>query len=1271
MKIFSYINLYVLTLAVSFTYCNLELKAQPQNAPVRQWTTTFASDTSSLGNAATCLYGVTQANDGGYVGVGYSFFINGSLQPYAAKVDAQGKNLWRVVIDDNNLSTAGILYDVQPVPGSNDVVAVGFKNGLVVIRIKQDGTVATGYPKYFNANNMTGMGTFNPIGLSIRVFNINDVPAGWLIGGDLFSCGTYNDQYQSAGGLVIKTDLNFNLDLNFKSHTNTAGWGKYNFMNTAFTYSDDRVAVRSVRPINDAGGNMIGILATGQAFDTACVCGASSCWPYTPNLNVFNARINMTGGVVWKTSLDESGLTGYVDNGPDTICLLAGALPENSSQIGFAAEQKADGSNEMIILAGLDWTQSTRPYCNNISIPFFGQNVADLALYTINTNSGAIMANKKINAGNCEGNEFKPSLVLDRCTNSAYVLGSQKNANLVMNRVFKIDVSTPTYTVMWTKDAIADEYGTYELNNAFAMTHTHDGGLVIAGCNESNPIGNFMLKLASDCQMNTLYDIDGLTINSGTTTWNTSRKVRGTIRIKSGAKLIINSNAQIEFADTRQTVDFATLSNNPGELPTKIIVEQGGNLTISGSAGTPKTTLRGMVSCYNCNNGINYNSAMWEGIEVWGHAALKQTFNNANANQGYVYLSGGAVLQDMFKGISVDKTSYVPYPDTRVFKGYPANTDTFGGGVIVIATANGAKFLNNLHSITFSTYTGTNTNFTALSNCSFTNATFQNNAWLKDKDLIDSLGGKIVSQRQLTVHNAKQISLTDCKFFGFSGINIKKRGTGIYCNDASLKIVNTGTVDNFTNLTNGIFINQSSAANQMVYMKGNRFANCYKAVVTRGSRFDYMEGNNFKIKNDANYNCGVHAWGSSNFHIRQNNFVGTGLATSSTHSIGNIAEYTTTMATQIEGNTFDNLNIGTQTQRNCGSVGSNRGLQINCNTYSQQLEHAWNIAPFNPGSLPNQGQACGAANRQAGNVFTDLHTCGGGNEHHIRSQVAFTYYDANCNNCTPDCKSAVVSNASCTSSNTLSCLTDQLPTTQTQADSLTIKMNATSNAQLKSLMRNTLTQYFILNNKMPQAEVILLGDSSSDNGKKLLIAFYIGYRKWSSAQNWLNKLTGAQGSDNQFYKSYFQIVKDVLSSGKSLGQLNATELTTVRSIATTTSLVAYNAQALLSTWYGEHHPIEIEINSGVIERYMVEDAQKAELKLFPNPAGTNTTFSSNLPMLTITIYDVNGKQIANYNLNGETYLYNIDIAQLNAGIYLATVLCQGGNPINARLVVLR
>ena len=34
-------------------------------------------------------------------------------------------------------------------------------------------------------------------------------------------------QYQSAGGLVIKTDVNFNLDLNFKSHANTAGWGKY------------------------------------------------------------------------------------------------------------------------------------------------------------------------------------------------------------------------------------------------------------------------------------------------------------------------------------------------------------------------------------------------------------------------------------------------------------------------------------------------------------------------------------------------------------------------------------------------------------------------------------------------------------------------------------------------------------------------------------------------------------------------------------------------------------------------------------------------------------------------------------------------------------------------------------------------------------------------------------------------------------------------------------------------------------------------------------
>ncbi|MBK8846361.1 MAG: T9SS type A sorting domain-containing protein [Bacteroidetes bacterium] len=1271
MKKISYIRLYTLILGVYISCCNDILIAQSQTPPVRQWTSTFASDTTSLGNAATCLYGVTQANDGGYVGVGYSFFINGSLQPYAAKVDAQGKNLWRIVIDDNNLSAAGILYDVQPVPGSNDVVAVGFKNGLVVIRIKQDGTIAAGYPKYFNSANMTGLGTFNPIGLSLRVFNLNDIPAGWIIGGDLFSCGTYNDQYQSAGGLVIKTDLNFNMDLNFKSHSNTAGWGKYNFMNATFAYSDDRVAVRCVRPINDAGGNMLGILATGQVFDTACICGATSCWPYTPNLNVFNARINLTGGVVWKTSLDEAGLSGYVDNGPDSICLLAGAQPENSSQIGFEAEQKANGSNEMIILAGFDWTQTTRPYCNNISIPFFGQNIADLAIYSINTNTGATMANKKINAGNCEGNEFKPALVLERCSNSAYVLGSQKNANLVMNRVFKIDVSTPTYTIRWTKDALADEYGTYELNNPFGMVLSHDGGLVIAGCNESNPVGNFMLKLANDCQMNTLYDINGLTINSGTTTWNTSRKVRGTIRVKSGAKLIINANAQIEFADTRQTVDFAVLSSNSGELPTKIIVEQGASLTISGTAGSPKTTLKGLASCYLCNNGDNFNSAMWEGIEVWGNASLKQTFNNANANQGYAYLSGGAVLQDMFKGVSVDKTTYAPHPDSRLFEGYPANDGGFGGGVIVVATANGAKFLNNLYGVTISTYMGTNTNFTALSNCSFTNAIFQNNAFLKDKALVDSVGGKIVSQRQLTVHNAKQISLADCKFFGFSGTNIKKRGIGIYTNDASLKIINSGTTDNFTNLTNGIFINQSSAANQVIYIKGNRFANCYKALLTRGSRFDYVEGNNIKVKNDANYNCAVHTVGSSNYHLRQNNFVGTGATTSSTHSLGNIAESTTSMPTQVEGNTYSNLNIGTQAQRNCGTTGNNRGLQINCNTYLLQFEHAWNIAPFNPGTLPNQGQACGTTNRQAGNVFADSHTCSGGNEHHIRSQVAFTYYDANCTNCSPDCKSALVSNAGCAASNIQSCNIDDLPATQVEADSLTIKMNATSNAQNKSLMRNTLAQYYLLINNMLQAEVILQGDSSSDNGKKILIAFYIGYRKWSNAQYWLNKLIGAQGSDNQTYKTYFQVIKDVLSSGRNLKQLNASELITVRSVAITNTLAAYNAQALLGTWYNENNPILIEIGNGVIERHLSETNNQSGLILFPNPSGINVTVNAKSPMLTITVYDVSGQQVANYQLQESPNQFTMDVTQLKQGVYIARVLCENGNRINARIVVLR
>ena len=126
---------------ISVFYCN---SLVAQYAPVRQWSLSWPSGTNALSGSTGCIQAITQASDGGYVGVGYINVNGQSLQPSAIKVDAQGKKLWEKVLDDNN-TAIGILYDVIPVPNSTDVIGIGFKNGLVVFRLKQNGTIAAGF----------------------------------------------------------------------------------------------------------------------------------------------------------------------------------------------------------------------------------------------------------------------------------------------------------------------------------------------------------------------------------------------------------------------------------------------------------------------------------------------------------------------------------------------------------------------------------------------------------------------------------------------------------------------------------------------------------------------------------------------------------------------------------------------------------------------------------------------------------------------------------------------------------------------------------------------------------------------------------------------------------------------------------------------------------------------------------------------------------------------------------------------------------------------
>jgi len=82
----------------------------------------------------------------------------------------------------------------------------------------------------------------------------------------------------------------------------------------------------------------------------------------------------------------------------------------------------------------------------------------------------------------------------------------------------------------------------------------------------------------------------------------------------------------------------------------------------------------------------------------------------------------------------------------------------------------------------------------------------------------------------------------------------------------------------------------------------------------------------------------------------------------------------------------------------------------------------------------------------------------------------------------------------------------------------------------------------------------------------------------------------------------------------------------------------------------------------------IQNFQSPQFNLYPNPAQNNFTVEvSDNNKQTISVFDVNGKQVLLQNINGTT---NIDVSNLNQGVY--NVNCSNSQGvINKRLVIVK
>ena len=509
--------------------------------------------------------------------------------------------------------------------------------------------------------------------------------------------------------------------------------------------------------------------------------------------------------------------------------------------------------------------------------------------------------------------------------------------NYISLRLLKIDPSN--FSSFWDKTFISDEgisymdaaapstLNKYHTNCVFGLDITSDGGILLSGNNAANDEDYMMVKIAPDCQKNLTYagtnDISGGHTLTSDETWNSSRKIQGTITVPSSKTLTISgSSTVIKFADTWRTVDFDKLASNNFnfstlEQPTKIIVETGGKLIIDGGA-----ILEGMDACGQSDGD------MWEGIEVWGDPSVNYQLTS---NQGNLDFKNGSIIKNARCGILVDKGFYNG-------NGNSAATNIFGGGII---KSTGSQIVNCRFGIVFSPFIS---HYSSHSNPSkLINTTFICDATLPDEIYRNLDGTKRGTSSFCKIYLNKGIHFQGCDFEGLSSLDLTLRGTGIGAFDAGFIVENnpnTSSPCRFNNLSLGIISATSSGPgfNGSIKIDDAEFGMDHNSN-PKGPNFQsiYLVGSGLltTIKRNSilvparDRAFGIEFDGCTSFECQDNNILGDGTVFTS-ENFGIIVSSGFDDDKIVYRNSFNNLSHSSTALFYNGFT---TGLQFKCNTY--------------------------------------------------------------------------------------------------------------------------------------------------------------------------------------------------------------------------------------------------------------------------------------------------------------------------------------------------
>ncbi len=331
----------------------------------------------------------------------------------------------------------------------------------------------------------------------------------------------------------------------------------------------------------------------------------------------------------------------------------------------------------------------------------------------------------------------------------------------------------------------------------------------------------------------------------------------------------------------------------------RIVVEPGAKLIVDG----------GIIT--------NPCGEFWGGIHVQGNSNLPQL---PIANQGYVVVKNGAIIENAFTGIHT------------LSGGLNVIGSAHGGGVVRI---DNAKFINNYMSIRFFPYKNTNiarvikNDMSCVQNCIFEindgfNSTATPNCFIYAEEV------KLGNIRGNEFKNTN----TD------PTIQYKDKGIGIHSYNAKFNTGQYGITNPvaniFNNLYYGIKAYNTGINNHTFTVDKSEFENCFRGIYVNAVNNAVITSNIFKPYNTSRTSgrpYGLYLDGCNDYDVEDNYFEAVDI-TAAKDCGGMIINNSGYDKNLVYNNFFNQLDFGVIATGNNRGLDYNYGLKIKCNDFT-------------------------------------------------------------------------------------------------------------------------------------------------------------------------------------------------------------------------------------------------------------------------------------------------------------------------------------------------